>query len=128
LEYAILSSSIFDEGASIAAIRSLILAGARKSVVELLQRLGRGMRRKETGDNVIVVVDFDPLHNEMLHGHAQGRIATYRTEDFPVRLLPDMTVLDAVIAGEDGHAGADDRADDPGSRGHGARSRSEARA
>jgi len=128
LEYAILSSSIFDEGASIPAIRSLILAGARKSVVELLQRLGRGMRRKETGDNVIVVVDFDPLHNEMLHGHAQGRIATYRTEDFPVRLLPDMTVLDAVIAGEGGHAGADDRANDPGSRRHRARSRSEARA
>lgn len=122
-EYAILSSSIFDEGASIPAIRSLILAGARKSVTELLQRLGRGMRRKETGDNVIVVVDFDPLHNVVLHDHAQGRIATYRTEDFPLRVLTDMTALDAVIGGGDGHA-RNRNADDPGSCRQGAACRS----
>ncbi len=46
-DFAILTSTIFDEGANVTEIRAIILAGARKATVELLQRVGRGIRRKD---------------------------------------------------------------------------------
>lgn len=90
-------NSIFDEGADVPDIRAIVLAGARKSCIEILQRVGRGVRKK-ADDNTVVVVDFDPLHSTMLHDHYMARMATYRDEGFKVTTLGDMMQFDALIS------------------------------
>ncbi len=88
-DFAILTSPIFDEGASVPEIRGVILAGARKSPVELLQRIGRGLRRK-AGDNTITVTDFSMLHSKMLNHHFRSRVASYIDEGFDVHRVGDV--------------------------------------
>lgn len=97
-DFAVLASSVFDEGASIPAIRSVVFAGARKSPVELLQRIGRGVRRKAGDDNTVIVVDFDPVHTTMMHDHFEARLATYRDEGFKVRYVDDLSQIADLIA------------------------------
>lgn len=96
-DFAIITSPIFDEGADVPDIRACILAGARKSCIELLQRVGRGVRKKEE-DNTVLIVDFDPVHSTMLHDHFTARLATYKDEGFKVTTLSDMMQFDAMFS------------------------------
>lgn len=90
--FAVLSSPIFDEGVSVPQIRAIVLAGARRAVVELLQRVGRGVRRKED-DNTVVVVDYTPLHCAMLTNQAMERLAVYESEGFEITRVTDVNRL-----------------------------------
>lgn len=88
----VLASSILDEGFSVNGIRSLILAGARKSPIEILQRIGRGLRKKDE-DNTTMVFDFDPLHSTLLHKQFKSRKATYEQEGFDIKYLSDFSLI-----------------------------------
>ncbi len=94
-DFAVLTSTIFDEGANVPEIRAVVFAGARKSIRETLQRLGRGIRAKKD-DNTVVLVDFMPLHCSMLLEHAKERLAVYETEGFEIREVRDVTRLSEV--------------------------------
>lgn len=94
-DFALLTSSIFDEGANVPEIRAVVFAGARRAVVELLQRIGRGIRCK-ADDNTLTVVDFRPSHCEVLADHYEERRAVYRAEGFPVARIIDITRLSEV--------------------------------
>lgn len=87
----LISSTIFDEAIDIPSVRCLILAGAGKSPIKAIQRVGRGMRRKE-GENVLHVVDFlDRTHRYLLE-HSLDRIRTYEKKNFRVE-VPDLSKL-----------------------------------
>jgi superfamily II DNA or RNA helicase len=88
----ICSSSVFDEGMSIGCIRSIVLAGTRKSPVEILQRLGRGLRAKEE-DNTVTVIEFRPLHSTLLTNQYKSREATYEHEGFDIKYIRDISAL-----------------------------------
>lgn len=94
-DFALLCSSIFDEGADVPEIRAVVFAGARRAVVELLQRLGRGLRAKGE-DNCLTVVDFRPHHSEMLKDQFEDRRALYQAEGFTVRRIVDISALSEV--------------------------------
>jgi len=68
----------------------LVLAGGGKSYVKLLQRVGRGMRKK-AGDNRIVIVDFIDDTNDYLLSHSEERIETYTQEGFAIRVADTIT-------------------------------------
>lgn len=91
-DFAIFCSTIFDEGVSIPAIRAVVFAGARKTAREVLQRIGRGLRKKD-GDNTVAVVDFAMPHSPMLNKHFKSRLASYEGEGFKVRWLKHATEL-----------------------------------
>jgi len=91
-DFVLLTSSIFVEGADIPEIRAVVLAAARRSPIELLQRIGRGIRAKD-GDNTVDVYDFDPVHAPMLHDQFLARAAVYEDEGFSVRDAGDMVSL-----------------------------------
>jgi superfamily II DNA or RNA helicase len=90
--FAVLCSSIFDEGFSLPQITGIILAGSRKAPFELLQRIGRGLRRKAE-DNTITVVDFAMPHSPMLNNHFLVRLASFRDQQFDVRRISDFSNL-----------------------------------
>lgn len=81
-----IASPIFDEGVDIPAIDTVILAGGGKSHIKLLQRIGRGMRKKDNG-NVLNIYDFIDDTNKYLLNHSEERINTYVAEGFTTKLL-----------------------------------------
>lgn len=82
----IVATNIFDEGVNVPRIQALILAGAGKSSVKLLQRVGRALRRKEgLAENIAFIVDF--MHRGDRYGdrHSAARMKIYQGEGFDVR-------------------------------------------
>jgi len=81
-----IASPIFDEGIDIPALDCVILAGGGKSHVKLLQRIGRGLRKK-SGDNKLIVYDFDDNTNKYLKAHSHKRQEAYANEQFDVKFV-----------------------------------------
>ena len=79
----LLSSSILDEGIDIERIDTLVLASARKSRRQILQRIGRGLRRKR-GENVVDIIDFFDLDGKYLEKHSRERLKLYKKEKFDI--------------------------------------------
>lgn len=80
----LIASPIFDEGVDVPAIRALIIADGGKSIRAVLQKVGRGIRKKKTGANTIDVVDFADATHKWLSNHSLERIAIYEGEGFDV--------------------------------------------
>lgn len=86
----LISTSIVDEGIDISMIQTLVLAGGRKSKRQILQRVGRGLRRKP-GENVVYVIDFFDYDKKYLEKHSKERLKIYHREGFDVQVLPPGT-------------------------------------
>jgi superfamily II DNA or RNA helicase len=81
-----IASPIFDEGIDVPGVDTVILAAGGKSHIKLLQRIGRGMRRKE-GTNTLKILDFIDDTNKFLLDHSNERIDTYVKEGFDTVLI-----------------------------------------
>lgn len=84
-----IATNIVDEGIDVPAINNLIIACGGKAKHKLLQRIGRGMRKKDNaGDcNIVHIYDFLDDTNKYLLDHAELRIDVYCDEGFKVELL-----------------------------------------
>jgi superfamily II DNA or RNA helicase len=92
----LISSSIIDEGIDISRIETLVLASGKKSRRQILQRIGRGLRRK-AGENKVTILDFfdkDGVVDEagkyipkFLEKHSNERIKIYNRERFNVSVV-----------------------------------------
>jgi len=82
----VIATPIFDEGVDVPAVNLLVLAGGGKAPIKLLQRIGRGMRRKEN-DNTLRVIDFVDDTNKYLLKHSLERAKIYEQEGFNVKVL-----------------------------------------
>jgi superfamily II DNA or RNA helicase len=80
----LIATSILDEGVDISGINCLWMAAGMKSFRQVLQRVGRGLRKKEDGSG-LEVYDFLDLHNEHLAGHTQDRYQYYKDENFEIK-------------------------------------------
>lgn len=76
-----IASPIFDEGIDVPGVNAIVLAGGGQSQVKLLQRIGRGLRRK-LGINELKILDFVDDTNKHLLSHSNARIDTYVQEGF----------------------------------------------
>jgi superfamily II DNA or RNA helicase len=84
---AILATVIFDEGEDLKGVEALVLAEGVKISTNVLQRIGRGMRKKEKGPNEVWVVDFVPTVHPKLIEHAMKRARIYEGEGYEVKLV-----------------------------------------
>jgi superfamily II DNA or RNA helicase len=84
------ATSIFEEGVDVPALDMVILAAGGKSHVKLLQRIGRGLRKKE-GDNVVDIIDFYDAANKHLIRHSDYRLGIYKSEGFKVQQVAATT-------------------------------------
>lgn len=82
----LIASTILDEGVDISGIDVLIMGAGNKSLRETLQRVGRGLRRKE-GDNTLTVIDFIDKTNKYLYNHSKERLTIYKEEDFDIKFM-----------------------------------------
>lgn len=88
-----IATPIFDEGVDVPSLDSLILACAGKSHIKLLQRVGRGLRKKE-GENVVHIHDFIDSRNKYLLRHTEERLNVYKREGFEIILVEEEAVND----------------------------------
>lgn len=84
----LLATTIFDEGTDVPGIDALVLAEGVKVNTNVLQRIGRGMRRKD-GANDVLVVDFVVLCHPTLADHGLQRCETYENEGYEVVVVED---------------------------------------
>lgn len=78
----VIATAIFDEGIDVPSVDMVVLAGGGKGHVKLLQRIGRGMRRKASKNNKLIVIDFIDDTNQYLLDHSDERLMTYEEEGF----------------------------------------------
>jgi len=76
----LIASTIFDEGVDIPSINTLIIAAGGKSEIRTIQRIGRGLRKKEGGE-ALEVYDFLD-RGKFLARHSALRKETYEKERF----------------------------------------------
>jgi superfamily II DNA or RNA helicase len=80
----IIMSSISDEGLDLPDLDAVIVAAAGKSPIKALQRLGRGIRKKESGE--CWFFDFVDQDGGMLEDHSDSRLRAYESRDFEVNV------------------------------------------
>lgn len=82
-----IATKIWDEGVDVPSIDTVILASGGKSYVKLLQRIGRGLRKKEGKENVLHVVDFYDRTNKYLESHSEERMYTLEQEKLEIEVI-----------------------------------------
>lgn len=79
----LIATTILDEGVDVSGINCLFLVAGGKSPRQLLQRIGRGLRKKDDGSNLEVYDSLD-YHNEYLVDHTYSRFNSYQSEGFDI--------------------------------------------
>jgi superfamily II DNA or RNA helicase len=92
----LIATSIFDEGIDIPSINALILATGGKSAISTLQRIGRGLRKKQ-GDNRLFVFDFEDRGNGYLKDHSQARAEVCERESFNIHFIEPTERVQSLI-------------------------------
>lgn len=77
------ASPVIDEGVDIPSLSAIVILAGGKSGIKTIQRVGRGLRRKE-GENVVLVFDFLDEYHRILQRHSYLRRDHYRKEKFPL--------------------------------------------
>lgn len=80
----LISTSLMDEGVDISGIDALIMGAGGKSLRQVLQRIGRGLRYKDDGENKLYVYDFTDRVNDYLFTHYKQRREIYQEEEFDI--------------------------------------------
>ena len=81
----LIGSPVLGEGIDFdAAVDCLIVADAKKAPINLLQKVGRVLRK---GNRILSVHDFVDDNHKYLKKHSVERLNIYRKEKFEVKLL-----------------------------------------
>lgn len=97
----LIGSTILDVGVDVPSVGMVALAGGGKAEIALRQRVGRGLRAKKNGPNVVFILDFTDAKNIHLRNHAKQRRAIIESTDgFKENILPDGKDFDYSIFGE----------------------------
>lgn len=79
-----IATALIDEGVDISGINSLILCASGKSFRQVIQRVGRALRKKMVGENTTTIYDFADSTNTYLSKHSEARLAVYEEEGFEI--------------------------------------------
>ncbi len=85
----LVSSTISDEGLDVPSMDVLILGVGHKSAVKTIQRVGRGLRKKKEGLNVVDIVDFIDRGSQYLYRHSVARARIYVKMAIPIYEVVD---------------------------------------
>lgn len=88
----LIGSVILSEGIDIPELDMMIMASGGKSEIDVLQKLGRGMRPKADGSGLLVY-DFADEGHKYLQRHALARVEAYKGAGYTVH---QSTLTDAV--------------------------------
>src|SRR5690606_9995040 len=84
----LIATSILDEGVDVSGINCLWMAAGGKSFRQVLQRIGRGLRKKDDGSG-LEVYDFLDYTQKHLIKHTQERYTYYKNEGFEIKKVEE---------------------------------------
>lgn len=91
----LIGSTILDVGVDVPSVGQIGLVGGGKAEVALRQRIGRGLREKKSGPNVVPVWDYKDRGNKHLQSHALMRQKVVKgTPGFAENILPEKKDFD----------------------------------
>lgn len=76
----IFATQVMDEGVDLPSVGALIFGGGGRSLRQVRQRLGRGVRSKRTGNNEVFILDFFDYGHIYMYHHSRKRLAIYLDE------------------------------------------------
>ena len=79
----LIATSILDEGVDVSGINCLFILAGGKSMRQLLQRIGRGLRKKADGSS-LEIYDCIDYHNSYLLEHSMERLKICKGEEFEI--------------------------------------------
>jgi len=85
----VLATTIWDEGEDVPSIEAIVLAEGVKKGTNVLQRIGRGMRRKREGRNEVWIADIVPTCHPKLIEHALKRCEAYERVEYDVQVIDE---------------------------------------
>ncbi|MPS48533.1 helicase-related protein [Methylobacillus sp.] len=89
----LIGSTILDVGVDVPAIGIVVNFGGGKAEVALRQRIGRGLREKRSGPNIMYYVDFEDDYNNHLREHFAQRLAIIKgTAGFNQHVVEDFNL------------------------------------
>lgn len=91
----VIGSPVMDEGFDLPALGAVIIAVGQKSRIKILQRLGRGLRRKKTGPNRVYILDFKDQSHVYLFHQSKARLKMYREVD--ATIIEDENIFNKLI-------------------------------
>jgi superfamily II DNA or RNA helicase len=74
-------------GQDMPGINVLILAGGQRSPLRTIQRVGRALRKKLTGENTVKILDIYDMQQKMLQSQSDERLRTYKKKYGDVKLI-----------------------------------------
>lgn len=84
----LISTVVLQEGVDIPECMSIVNAAGGRSIIALLQKIGRGMRSKDSRGNIVKtefdVYEYNDIGNRWLMIQSQQRFNTYRKEGYKV--------------------------------------------
>ncbi|USL89510.1 ATP-dependent DNA helicase [Bacillus phage vB_BceH_LY2] len=83
----LIGTSLIDEGLDLSCIACLVMLGAGKSMRQVLQRIGRGLRLNGVDGNQTLVLDFWDATHKYLLNHSKERLKIYNEEKFDVKFI-----------------------------------------
>lgn len=79
----LIATQLINEGVDIPVLKYLVYASAGKSSIQVIQRVGR-MLRKSEGKSTTTIFDIQDHTTKTLYNQARNRVSTYRKEQFDV--------------------------------------------
>lgn len=76
----VIATQVMDEGVDLPSVGALIMAGGGKSLRQVRQRLGRGVRCKKTGKNEVFILDFMDRGHIWMFSQSKKRLDIYLDE------------------------------------------------
>lgn len=101
-EIPVLVGTVLREGLDLPAVGAVVLAGGKKSQVQILQQIGRGLRTS-AGKSDCVVVDFNDNQHGLLLEHSQVRLKLMRLVGFhvPEEAIRKVAAAKVTVSGDE---------------------------
>lgn len=96
----VIGSQVLDEGFDLPTIGAVIMLGGGKSKTQYIQRVGRGLRKKKSGKNVVYIFDFADHGHVFLLSQSKKRLKLYSdigVEILGIKDMKDMVERDCSI-------------------------------
>ena len=98
----LISTPVIDEGISVDNIKHIIYAAGYKSEIQVIQRVGRGKRKKTEGKNLLTIWDLADQGNNRCEKNSRQRFSVYKqiTKQIEDVKLKSVINVARVIRGE----------------------------
>lgn len=89
-----IATPVFSVGTDIPEIECVCLGSARKSLSNTIQKIGRGRRKTDTKDKMILLDVYDEYNDKFFDTYSKTRLDFYKSKEWKVTVINDWEDID----------------------------------